>query len=280
MCDWVAERKIYPGYPDNQENGCLAGCTNGDMVVATKATEFFIHGSDGKIKMPLTSLQKYSQEQVGKINGIVVSPQGHIFIINSQTRSVMVFSAHGAYTHSFGTLNFTDDPNTDVQLECIAIDKEGYVLVGDSKRNVITVHFSPRGGVAKRFGCKGIPRIRRMAVNSKKQILLQLSPTETCCDIIAIDYTGKEVFRFTPRIDKNAGQGKVNVVKEGVKTQICGLVCDERDQIYVAMSRASRPGTGHIHKYSPTGAFLQCVMNGMRDVFGLSIMPDGALGSY
>ena len=40
------------------------------------------------------------------------------------------------------------DRNTGVNLACIAVDREGQVLVGDSRRDIITVHSCPDGGGA------------------------------------------------------------------------------------------------------------------------------------
>ena len=123
-------------------------------------------------------------------------------------------------------------------------------------------------GVLRKVKCK-IGTYSNMVVNSRNQILLHVLPSSSVYSkIVAIDYSGNEVFSFTPWIDED-------VTRKGVWSG--GIVCDDEDYIYIAMCVAGRENTGHIHKYSPTGGFLQCIAQGLYWPFDLSFSPDGSL---
>ena len=244
----------------------IACCPNGDMVVAREYGNAFILDSDGKSKAILESTETEHNKQLNSIAGVAVSPLGYILILGGKV--VWVFDLQGKYLHCFDTLTPDDDPNTDVGLACIAVDREGQVLVGDN-RDIITIHTYPEGKVTRKVKCI-IGFDPSIVVNSKNQILLHVLPSISVgSEVVAIDYSGNEAFSFTPRIDDE------NVTDYGAWP--FGIVCDEKDYIYISMRVTGIGYTGHIHKYSPTGGFLQCIAQGLYWLFDLSFSPDGSL---
>ena len=243
----------------------IACCPNGDMVVAG-SNDVFILDSNGKSIANLKSTENEPAKHMNSIRVVFVSPLGFILIAVSE--GVWVFDLRGKYLHCFDTLTPDDDPNTALHLSCIAVDKEGQVLVGDGWRDIITIHTCPDGKVVRKITCT-IGNYSSMVVNSKNQILLHSSQSDSVYSkVVAIDYSGNEVFSFTPKKDEDVA---------GEKVWPCGIVCDEKDNVYIAMSTSASHNTGHIHKYSPTGAFLQCISRGLYKPYDLSFSSDGSL---
>ena len=91
-----------------------------------------------------------------------------------------------------------------------------------------------------------------------------------------MDYSGNELYHFIPMIDEDISKGCVCPGE---------IVCDSDDNVFIASfvleqsntgQWMSKWNTGHIHKYSPTGAFLQCIDRGLCRPSGLSMAPDGS----
>ena len=55
-----------------------------------------------------------------------------------------------------------------------------------------------------------------------------------------------------------------------------GIVCDSHDNIIIALHPYETNNKGHIHKYSPTGAFIECIAKGLYRPRDLSITHDGS----
>ena len=240
-------------------------CTNGDMVVAG-TDDVSIVDSNGKYKTKLKSTDTEPNKQIGCIRGVAVSPLGYILIIGE--KGLWVFDLQCKYLHCFNTLTPDDDPKINVDLKCIAVDREGQVLAGDRGREIITVHTCPDGKMVRKVKCT-IGYNTSMVVNSKNQILLHFSTSGSVhSTVVAIDYSGNEVFSFAPKIDEAV---------TGRKIWSGGIVCDTADNIYIVICVIGRPDTGHIHKYTPTGAFLQCIAQGLYKPYDLSISNDDTL---
>ena len=242
----------------------IACCPNGDMVVG--GDYLYILDRKGEYKMSLTLTETDANKRIGYVKDIAGSPEGYIVLVGD-TEWVWVFGLDYKYLHCFNTLTPDDGPNTAVNLACIAVDREGQVLVGDTM-GIITIHSCPDGKMVRKIKCTicGLPS---MVVNSKNQILLHFRPSDSVYSkVVAIDYSGNEVFSFTLRIDGD-------VRGEGVWPG--GIVCDEKDYIYIAMRVAASYTIGYIHKYSPTGGFLQCITQGLGTPRDLSFSPDASL---
>ena len=258
------ERKILPQCQGELVKASrIACCPNADIIIGR--TQAYVLGPDGIGKVQLTQYQGDTEKQV---QGVAVSSDGHIFVVD-KSKFVKTFSLEGKYIRSFSTLTEDEDPNTEVALRCVTIDRAGRILVGDEDRQIITVHSCPDGRVIEKVKCimKGYGSI---TVNSKEQILHHGSVHSK---VVAIDYSGIEAFTFSSRsrIDEDV-TGKEVIPR--------GIVCDANDNIYIVFKVFSygciMPFTGHLHKYSPTGAFLKCLAKGLHNPCGLCLTPDGS----
>ncbi|XP_072045000.1 uncharacterized protein [Amphiura filiformis] len=266
---WSLDREIHPEH-EGKQLGCdhIACCPNGDMVMSYLNQLYLLDG-DGKCKMELMSTETDSSKHIGRVYNICVSPTGYVFVVSEFCRFIHVFSAEGQYLHCFTP---DEDPNTSSKWKCLAIYKEGRLLVSDRERGYITIHRCPDGRVLNKIKCS-IGYRPSTVVNSKNQILIHcLPPGSEYSKVVAIDDSGNEVFSFIPKIDEDMAGGHVVPL---------GIVCDEKDYIYVAMLRVAKSATvdntGHIHRYSPTGTFLQSIARGLYNPSDLSIAPDGSL---
>ncbi|XP_072014360.1 uncharacterized protein [Amphiura filiformis] len=259
LCTWSLEREIKPPH---RAHRIACSPHNGDLVTYGR-NRINIHDSDGKYKMSFTPTEQDSNKPIRVID-ICVSPQGDILVVGAKSKFIHVFDKQGKYLHCFNTLTQGEDENT----HSIAMDREGNVLVGDSTRDIITIHTYPDGSVVKKIKCS-IAIDRSMVVNNKNQILIHSDTSGSVYSkVAAIDYLGNEVFSFTPKIDEDV---------TGTVVWPHGIVCDDEDNIYVAMMVSMEENTGHIHAYSPTGTFLQCIAKGLYNPRDLSMTPDGSL---
>ncbi|XP_072042041.1 uncharacterized protein [Amphiura filiformis] len=217
---WSLENDIKP--PQTAYNiACIPG--NGDLVTCNYlSNKIDILDSDGKYKLSFTPTEQDSNQPIAVV-GIFVSPQQDILVVGLGFKSILVCDKQGKYRHCFNTLTQGEDENTNVKLWCIAIDKEEKVLVCDRARGLITIHTYPDGNVVKKINCHSIGYNPRMAVNSKNQILIHSHPIGSVYSkVVAIDYSGNEVFSFTPRVDEDVTSDEV---------WPGGIVCADGDNI-------------------------------------------------
>ncbi|XP_072051432.1 dual specificity protein kinase shkA-like [Amphiura filiformis] len=202
-CCWSLERVIHPKH-QRKQLVCqrIASCPNGDMVVSYWEKLHLLDG-DGNCKMQLRSTETDPDRQIGRVCNICVSPLGYIFVASVSCRFVHVFTVKGKYLHCFTPDN---DSNTSFKQKCLAIDREGQLLVGDRGRGIITIHTCPDGTVVNKITCP-IGNGPSKIVNGKNQILIHSQPsdseTEHMSKVVAIDYSGNKVFSFTPKVDEN-----------------------------------------------------------------------------
>ncbi|XP_072043239.1 uncharacterized protein [Amphiura filiformis] len=264
---WTQKREIQLGQPVMARR--IALHPNGNMVVSYMKQVHLLDG-DGKYKMSLTS-----PETAGPwsdyIIAVCISPQGNVYIIQRHSHIVRVFSESGTYLHSFSILTEGADPSTAVYPLCAVIDRDGNLLVSDSERGVITIHACPGGEITSHIKLKvqDTTYVMKGIVNSKKQILWYCTPIGSVYSkVVAIDYSGNELYSFTPKIEEDPDEA---CVYPG------GMVCDSYDNVFIALHVWDRANTGHIHKYSSTdGAFLECTDKRLYRPCDLSMTLDGS----
>ncbi|XP_072032541.1 uncharacterized protein [Amphiura filiformis] len=266
---WSLEREIKDGHVFRVIQDIAFNPLNGDLVAADSTfmgeSKIHILDSDGKYKQSCTVTGR-----VGELGVIdtCASQNGNVLVIGPGSKSIHVFDAQGKYLHDFNTLTQDEDPDTPVRLQCMSADREGQVLVGDNLRDVITIHTCPDDRVVKKIKCS-LGRGASVVVNGKNQILIHYDPTDSLyTKVQAIDYSGNELFHFIPRFDEDIA---------GNRVWSGGIVCDDDNNIYIALRVSYTGNTGHIHVYSPTGTFIKCIERGLFCPQGLSTTPDGSL---
>ncbi|XP_072035450.1 uncharacterized protein [Amphiura filiformis] len=243
----------------------IACCPNGDIVIGAMSKVHILGGKDNRETCVTLSVTPH-------IWSIAVSPQGHILAMDG-TRSVKVFDKRWKFVQDISTLMGDEDPRSQVEPTCMTVDADGRILLGDIWRDNLTVHSFPDCEVMSKIKCRIHSVHSTIAANSRGQILQHFrSPGSVYSQVSAIDYSGHEVFSFTPNIDEDLRMGK-NVRPRGI-------VCDAYDNIYIIMKVVkgfeSFENTGHLHKYSPTGGFLGCLAKGLYKPCGLAITTDGS----
>ncbi|XP_072043654.1 uncharacterized protein [Amphiura filiformis] len=254
-------------------------CPNGNMLVGD-ANQLYMLNSDGKYMIQLTSPEAEKDKQIGIVQDIAVSLQGYIVVICRFSRFVHVFNSDGTHLHCFSILATEEDHNAEVNPRCVAIDREGNVLVGDVKRKLITIHTCPEGKLVKRIQCCIAGLQVGMTINSKNQIVYSCScesPSLICKVVHVIDNSGNNILTFKPKIDEMSGDET-----DAGCILIIHVACDSKDSIYVAMCIIDRqdspvPNTGHLHQYNPTYAYMRCIDKGIEEPWDLAIAPDGSL---
>ncbi len=248
------------------EASCIAFHTNGDIVVAYGQQPHLLD-SDGNHKRSL-NIPDTAKKWTHFITSVSISPQGHVYIAECHSYLIRVFSESGAYLHNFSTLR-KGDPSTPANPIGTIIDREGNLLVID-RIHGITIHTCPSGEIIGHIQYKVYARYVRIgcAVNSKNQILLHYTPKDTKYSrVVAIDYSGNELYSFTPKIDQDVSKDCVYG---------CGIVCDSNDNVIIVSRVFPTSHTGHIHMYSPTGTFIKCIAKGLYFPRNLSITQDGS----
>ena len=240
-----------------QNHSAIACCPNEDLVVGGTGSESYLLDREGQFKMELIPDNR-NDKTVLHVRGVAVSRHGYIMLIDN-TKFVKVFASTGKYNHRFTTLSSREDPESvHVSLVCVTTDREGHqVLVGDGMRNVITIHRCPDGELLNRIECSmGLSDNTHMVVNRKQQILIHTTHDDDqsgTTKVTVIDYCGNTLFTFAPKIEDTRDRHLLE----------CGIVCDPYDNIYLALKDYGRNHTGHIHKYSPTGMYLECIYKGL-----------------
>ncbi|XP_072043655.1 uncharacterized protein [Amphiura filiformis] len=251
---WTQVRTVFPYYQNTFLRVLKISCfPNGDMVIGGNLQgQLYIIDANGQFKMKLIVPEADTKKHIGTVCSIAVSSQGHVLAADD-TRYVKIFDCNGKYLHNLTT------PTSD-----IAIDKKGHIVVGDM------VYTCPEGKLINTLNCYGE---RHMAVNSRNQILFNYFAAKSAYDkVVVIDYSGKEVITFVPRIDEDVA-GNLVIIR--------GIKCDLEDNIYLAMSVRRNyeviRGTGHIHRYSPTGKFIRCIACGLGNPSDIAMSFDGSL---
>ena len=257
----IEKREIRPQYQGEPvKAGRIVCCPNGDMVIATWNDQVYLLGWDGRCKVKLTSPEADEQKQKSVVRGIAVST-GYILVLD-KTKFIKVFQQDSSYYGCF---------SNGYENKHIAVNRDRHVLLGDPDNKIMTFHTCPDGQLIKtiKYDTGPVSWHGSIVVNSKNQILHHFTPRDSVYSkVIASDDSGQEVFAFTPTIDEDMA---------GAYVWPSGIVCDTHDNIYVAMcvwKNYIQTDTGHVHKYSPTGAFLGCLAKGLHCPCDLSITHD------
>ena len=271
---WTLQRMIQLNKPLRADK--IALHPNGDMMVAhtphDATSQLFLLDGDGKYTMELVSPDPVEGNHASRyIKGISISPQGHVYVGYTRDQRIQVFNQSGAFIRSFSTPNEGGNPSRVAFHANTTFDRNGnLLLVGNTEQGVITAHACPGGEIVGQIKYKKECRksTMKMAVNKKQQILCHYCPMESVhSKVVAIDSVGNEVFAFTPRIDEDVS---------GTWVYPGGIVCDSYDNIIIALLPYETRNRGHIHKYSSTGAFLECIAKRLHCPHDLSMTHDGS----
>ena len=253
-----------------------------DIVVADN---FDLHcryvlSMDGVYKMALRSC--YS---INYVSSIAITNEGLVAFTDWSTRYVTLFGNDGTFVNRFEAT--TADSDLDHNLTGIATDNRGHVIVWASQEHKVTQYSCPDGDRLNSIQVdEKLQELTRITVNSKDQLLFYDDCTSRGGNVkvVLTDSNGRELFAIKPKI----GERETGKTYRGIEVGVCGLALGKNDQIYLALKVCTPnmakysgliglPNTGHIHRYSSTGEFQQCVIRGLHSPHDLAMTSDGAL---
>ncbi|XP_038064881.1 uncharacterized protein LOC119735249 [Patiria miniata] len=250
------------------EQGLGPGEFNGAHAIAFLSTDriavadwynkrVVICGTDGRIMN--TILIKSNPRGVAAI--------GDQIAIVDTSPWVAMFNRDCEFVSKFATvLQSKDNAKTDVDLRGIAVTKDGTLLVGDAKQNVLTEH-SPDGTLIGSAPVSVRPSYlaadgggRLMVISGGVQEVHVLhGSTHRASSNTTVTTTTTTTIR--PSIDGRP-------VKHSN-----GVCCDRSGCVYIAVD--SGEGTGHIHRYRSDGKFLECAVQDLCNPYGIAFTADG-----
>ena len=171
-----------------------------------------------------------------------------------------VFDSNFALSFQFQTQSTADDESDKpVDLQSVTLKPNGNILVGDVRQKLVTEHDPTDGSIVSVTPVNTRPYF--IVVDSKGSLLISDWNRD---QIDGVNNMGDTVFRICPSI--------------GSKTLSCrGLCVTGTGNIFVAVE-AGEMDTGHIHSYDPDGKFLDCMVKGLHNPYGIAITSEGYLG--
>ncbi|XP_022110244.1 tripartite motif-containing protein 2-like isoform X2 [Acanthaster planci] len=180
-------------------------------------------------------------------------------VVVDGTKYVKVFDKKNKLALQFPTVPQSEVDKTEVDLQSVAVRKDGTILVGDVERMVWTEH-RPTDG----------------------KILLHAIPVLTPPHFLAVDHCTDRVIVSSvdrQKVVVTASNGTtlatIKPTIDGQSVRVCSGVSCDKSGIYIAV--CSRPGTGHIHHYDLDGVFLACLAQGLDSPYGITFTSDGQL---
>ena len=243
-------------------------CPNGDIVAVENGIAHATYPFSQICVLDRASGKTTRRQFQKQTNTVTISKEGHI--VQVCRRVVNILDKNLDHIRQFSVPS-VENTNVRYKVLCASVDWNDRIVFYDKGQRV-WVHSFSTGQLIKSFQMERqilTNSSQSMALNNNNQILVHVYPQGNIYStVIAIDYTGKEVFTFTPTIDED-------LKNRWVWAQ--GIVCDEYNNIYVGLRVMGTDNSGHIHKYSPTGRFIACIVRGLYMIKKLDIATDGSL---
>lgn len=174
------------------------------------------------------------------------------FVCVDKSKFVRIYDPEGKLYTSFQTADDQSTSDIGVELSCVTVDRRNRILVGDCKRNVITVHYSD----GKLLQTISAVCPAHLATDSKDRLIVSC-PQKQKIRVMSRD--GKLLFH----IDRFG--------KERDKLKPQGVCCDEQDNLYVV--HKERGGDKSVHKYDDKGQYVTCIAKGFREPYDVTLLP-------
>ena len=185
---------------------------------------------------------------------VAVTPNKKI-VITDTSKYIKLFHPDGRYMRSICTLTQDENPDTKVNTRCVAVSSQGFIVVGDIERGLITIHSESDNSFYKSIKTSVGPL--RIAVTSTNNILVS-------------NWGERKVIAY----NMESG-GELFVIDSWKLAGVSGyagpwgLACDTEGNVYIAVS-TEEFNTGHVHVYNEQGQYLQCIVKGLFEPSGLA----------
>ncbi|XP_072018208.1 uncharacterized protein [Amphiura filiformis] len=220
-------------------------------VAAGAGGVLVFNASDGKFLFRFCGPE---EERVLDAKNVAHLSNGHILVVDGKARDVRVFEAFGRYLRKFGTRKLSKEmKESKVRLNCIIVDAEDNIMIGDRRRKVITMH-QPDGTKIQTLATGIEPDY--LAVSSKE--IIAVSGVEAF-EVQLMNYLGQFLLR-------------ISTVPNGRSLWPKG-VCFDIHSKYLYIAHYKSMGEKSIHKYNVmTGKHVDCVAKNLSGPNGIAMV--------
>ncbi|XP_022099064.1 E3 ubiquitin-protein ligase TRIM56-like [Acanthaster planci] len=175
------------------------------------------------------------------------------FVVIDKSNYAKIYCPKGNFLDRFLTLSEDDTPMSAVELSCVTVDRRSRILIGDCKRNLITVHYVD-GKMIKTIPAVGPEHI----TTTSKDLLVVSCPRKQ--KVRVMNHDGRFIFQ-------------IETYGAGEKLKPRGVACDDEDNIYVV--HKERGGEKSVHVFDSNGEYVACVAKNLREPYDVDIAPGG-----
>ncbi|XP_022100720.1 tripartite motif-containing 13-like [Acanthaster planci] len=210
---------------------------DGTALVADVWTQRIFEVTSGEILATLKSMKTCPRD---------VSVTSHYMVVVDDTAFVKMFALDKSVQNfQFSTVPSCEVETTNVDLQSVAINGCGNVVVGDVKRNMLTEHQPSDGVIVRELPLDTPPEF--LAINSESQALV----SSEYSGVVKCIHQGRTAFTIMPTI-------------RGTKVRCCTGVSWGKDQVFYVAMHNKASGTGQVHLYGASGQFLKCIIQGLH----------------
>ncbi|XP_072014860.1 uncharacterized protein [Amphiura filiformis] len=250
---WVLEKQVGKhGQGKLTSAWGVAAGRYGDIVVTCyNGSQVKIYNSSGDYKLSLDTKQGLLLGKSSYPSNAVVTSDGHYYLTD-QTAYVKVYSSDGKYMKEFPSKspNNTSSDIDDASLYGLALDKEGYLLIG-SNQKYISKH--KQDGTHVCTLKVDIPPWF-IAVGSENIII---STNLKNAGVLVLDNDGNLI-------------RSLNAPKHAKSWHPLGICCSEDDIVYISSYDAH--DKGGIYTFTVDGEYLGCVTMDVSHAEGLALI--------
>ena len=173
----------------------------------------------------------------------IATIHNHLVVVDNTNNVIKMYNNDGILAFDFHTVPHSEVGITAVDLQSVAVNNTGNIIVGDVERMVVSEHSSTDGSLIHTMSVTTRPYF--LAIDNTNRVVVS-GYNQHKVDIV--DGNGTSLLTIKPTIN-------------GQEVQYCRGICCNRSGIYIAVHNGSN--TGHIHHYDDDGTFLSCIVQGL-----------------
>ena len=227
----------------------VAICNDDNIAVVGRGGAYLLHN---KQYQRITSPDNKEAKLI-KPTDVAVTPKNNIIIITDTSKYIKLFHPDGQYMRSICTLTQDENPDTKVDTWCVAVSSQGFIMVGDIERRLITIHSESDNSFYKSIKT----RIEPLSIAVTSQLNILVSNWQESKVIAYNMETGGVEFVI----------GRWKLAGESEDAHPMGLACDTEGKVYIVVRTYD---TGHVHVYNEQGQYPQCIVKGLYCPQGLA----------
>ncbi|XP_071791487.1 uncharacterized protein [Asterias amurensis] len=243
------------GAGEGQFDWCrgVAASLDGDTVVADWGNDRVQVFNNGNTFTCVLNSDKREDGKISMPQDVACLLDGR-FVVIDKSHFVKVYDPNGKFLYRFSTLMANEKTlPSDVELSCVTVDRRSRIVVGDCKRNLVTIHYID-GKLIKTVPAVGPGHI----ATTSTDLLVVSCPRKQ--KVRVMNHDGRFVFQ-------------VDTFGLGEKLKPRGVACDNDNNIYVV--HKERGGEKSVHMFNSHGKYEACVAKNLREPYDVDIAPGG-----